>query len=49
MAALHTSVNLTINQKEMASRALNLFKKCLKDHAQFYAVFNERLKKIGRG
>jgi len=49
MAALHASVNQIINHKEMASNALNLFKKTLKDHGQFYAIFNETLKKIGKG
>lgn len=49
MAALHNSVNLIINQKEMASKALNLLQKSLKDHEQFYAIFNETLKKTGKG
>ena len=49
MAALHASVNQIINHKEMTSNALNLFKKTLKDHGQFYAIFNETLKKIGKG
>jgi hypothetical protein len=48
MAALNNSVNLTINQKEMASKALNLLQKSLKDHEQFYAIFNETLKKMGK-
>ncbi len=49
MAALNKSVNLIINQKEMASKALNLLQKSLKDHEQFYAIFNETLKKMGKG
>ena len=48
MAALNNSVNLTINQKEMASKALKLLQKSLKDHEQFYAIFNETLKKMGK-
>jgi len=49
MAALHASVNQIINHREMASNALNLFKKTLKDHGQFYAIFNEILKKLSTG
>ena len=49
MGALHASVNQIINQKDMTSNALSLFKKTLKDHGQLYAIFNETLKKIGRG
>ncbi|SMD02608.1 Response regulator receiver domain-containing protein [Desulfocicer vacuolatum DSM 3385] len=48
MAALHTSVNQIINRKDMPANALNLFKKTLKDHGQFYAIFNETLKKMGK-
>lgn len=49
MGALHASVNQIINKKDMPSNALNLFKKTLKDHDQFYAVFNDSLKKLGKG
>ena len=49
MAALNKSVNMIINQNEMASKAMNLLQKSLKDHEQFYAIFNETLKKTGKG
>jgi hypothetical protein len=49
MAALNKSVNMIINQKEMPSKALKLLQKSLKDHEQFYAIFNETLKKVGKG
>jgi len=49
MAALHASVNQIINYREMTSKSLNIFKKTLKDNGQFYAIFNESLKKMGKG
>ncbi len=49
MTALSNSVNQVLNTKDMASNALNLLKKSMKDHEQFYAIFNEILKKTGKG
>ena len=49
MTALSKSVNQIINRKDMPSHTLNLLKKGIKDHEQFYTVFNEGLKKAGKG
>jgi hypothetical protein len=47
MAAFNRSVNLIINLKNLDDLA-TIFKKGLADHAAFYQVFKETLKKMGK-
>lgn len=48
MGAFVNSVNLLINKKDIASLTM-ILKKFNQDHKRFYKIFNESLKKYGKG
>jgi hypothetical protein len=48
MSALHSSVNSIINQDD-ATHLENLLPEVLKEHKDFYTIYNASLKLIGRG
>ncbi|WP_457552358.1 hypothetical protein [Desulfobacula sp.] len=48
LASLHSSVNAIINQNDIA-RLGPYLSRILRDHKQFYTVYNESLKMAGKG
>jgi len=47
MAAFHASVNQIVNYKQVNSME-SLLQRTITEHEQFYAVYNESLKKLGK-
>jgi CheY-like chemotaxis protein len=47
MTAFSKSVNVTINRADMANLA-NILKKSIDDNEQFYKVYNETLRRLGK-